>query len=73
MAVTTHSPDVVLLDLALPDEDRLTPFRTVRARSPLPIVVISARGREASKIAVLDAGADDYLTKPSWSESLSLG
>jgi two-component system, OmpR family, KDP operon response regulator KdpE len=57
-------PDVVLLDLALPDLDGLDIVRAIRARASTPIVVVSARGAEADKVAALDLGADDYLTKP---------
>ena len=64
IAVTTHRPDLALLDLGLPDGDGLTLVREVRGWSRLPILVVSARGREADKIEALDAGADDYLTKP---------
>lgn len=64
IAVTTCNPEVLLLDLGLPDGDGLDLVRQVREWSRLPIIVISARGREADKIAALDAGADDYLTKP---------
>lgn len=64
MAVTTSNPEVVLLDLGLPDGTGLDLVRRVREWSRLPIVVISARGREQDKIEALDAGADDYLTKP---------
>lgn len=64
IAVTTHNPEAVLLDLGLPDGDGLTFVQRVREWSALPILVISARGREADKIGALDAGADDYLTKP---------
>jgi two-component system KDP operon response regulator KdpE len=59
-----RNPDVVLLDLGLPDVDGLEVTRRVREWSQVPIIVISARGREHDKIAALDAGADDYLTKP---------
>jgi two-component system KDP operon response regulator KdpE len=59
-----HNPDVVLLDLGLPDMDGLEVTRRVRAWSPIPIIVLSARGRESDKVAALDAGADDYVTKP---------
>lgn len=58
------SPDVMVLDLGLPDGEGLTLVRAVRAQSSLPIVVVSARHQELQKIELLDAGADDYLTKP---------
>ncbi len=64
LVITTHNPDLVLLDLGLPDADGLDLTRSVREWSRVPIIVISARGREDDKVAVLDAGADDYLTKP---------
>jgi two-component system KDP operon response regulator KdpE len=63
-AAATRSPDVVLLDLGLPDEDGLVVTRRLREWSTVPIVILSARGREEDKVEVLDAGADDYLTKP---------
>jgi two-component system KDP operon response regulator KdpE len=62
--ITQQLPALVLLDLGLPDMDGSEIIREVRGWSAAPIVVISARGEEASKIAALDAGADDYLTKP---------
>lgn len=62
-AVTTY-PDVILLDLGLPDADGLNVTRAIRRESRVPIVVLSARGQESDKVAALDAGADDYLTKP---------
>ena len=61
---TINPPDVVLLDLGLPDQDGVILTRRFREWSRVPIIVISARGREADKVEVLDAGADDYLTKP---------
>ena len=61
---TERNPDVILLDLGLPDMDGIDVTRRVREWSRVPIIVISARGREQDKIAALDAGADDYLTKP---------
>jgi two-component system KDP operon response regulator KdpE len=61
---TSHNPDVVLLDLGLPDLDGLEVTRRLREFSSVPIIVLSARGREDDKVAALDAGADDYLTKP---------
>jgi two-component system KDP operon response regulator KdpE len=61
---TTRRPDLVVLDLALPDGDGIELVRSMRAWSNLPILVLSARGEEKDKIQALDAGADDYLTKP---------
>jgi two-component system KDP operon response regulator KdpE len=61
---TSYNPDVVLLDLGLPDLDGLEVTKRLREWSATPIVVLSARGQESDKIAALDAGADDYLTKP---------
>ena len=60
----TRKPDLLVLDLGLPDGDGLALIRDVRSWSGVPIVVLSARADEADKIAALDAGADDYLTKP---------
>ena len=57
-------PDVVLLDLGLPDQDGLEVTRRLREWSAVPILVLSARGQEADKSQALDAGADDYVTKP---------
>jgi two-component system KDP operon response regulator KdpE len=57
-------PALILLDLGLPDLDGLEVTRRVREWATMPIIVLSARGREADKVAALDAGADDYLTKP---------
>lgn len=59
-----RSPDLILLDLGLPDLDGLEVTRRVRAFSKIPILVLSARGQERDKIEALDAGADDYVTKP---------
>ena len=59
-----RNPDVILLDLGLPDGDGIDLTRTIREWSRTPIIVLSARGQEQDKIAALDAGADDYLTKP---------
>lgn len=66
----TRTPDVVLLDLGLPDVDGLVVTRRLREWSAVPIVVLSARGLERDKVAALDAGADDYLTKPFGVEEL---
>lgn len=60
----SHKPDLLLVDLGLPDGDGLKVIRRVRAWSPVPIVVLSARTMEEQKVAALDAGADDYITKP---------
>lgn len=64
MQAATHNPDVIFLDLGLPDMDGINVIRKVRTWSELPIIVISARSDETDKIDALDAGADDYLTKP---------
>ena len=61
---TTRNPDVVLLDLGLPDMDGIEVARQLRGWSKTPILVLSARDQEDDKIQALDAGADDYLTKP---------
>lgn len=63
LAAANH-PDVVLLDLGLPDCDGVDLTRRLREWSRVPVIVISARGREEDKVTALDAGADDYLTKP---------
>jgi two-component system KDP operon response regulator KdpE len=60
----THAPDLVVLDLGLPDGDGIDLLRDLRAWSQVPVVVLSARSDERDKVAALDAGADDYLTKP---------
>ena len=60
----TRKPDLLVLDLGLPDGNGLDVIRDVRGWSAVPIIVLSARSDEADKIAALDAGADDYLTKP---------
>ena len=63
-SAATNAPDVVLLDLGLPDIDGIEVVRAIRVWSQMPIIVVSARSEDADKIAALDAGADDYLTKP---------
>ena len=60
----SHLPDLILLDLGLPDIDGIEVIRTVRTWSRAVIIIISARGEDSDKITALDAGADDYLTKP---------
>ena len=64
LLITSHHPDIVILDLGLPDMDGLEVIRKVREWSRVPIIVVSARGHEREKVEALDAGADDYLTKP---------
>ncbi len=61
---SSHNPDIVLLDLGLPDLDGVQVIKNIRSWSNLPIIVISARSEDEDKIEALDAGADDYLTKP---------
>src|SRR5512146_2840740 len=63
-AVISGRPDIVLLDLGLPDMDGLEVTRRLREWSGIPIIIISVREQESEKVAALDAGADDYLTKP---------
>ena len=64
LEASSHNPDIVLLDLGLPDMDGVQVIETIRSRSNMPIIVISARSEDSDKIEALDAGADDYLTKP---------
>lgn len=64
LEATSHKPDIVLLDLGLPDMDGIEVIRKIRSWSSVPIIVISARSEDQDKIEALDAGADDYLTKP---------
>ena len=64
MMTTSHNPDIMLLDLGLPDIDGIEVIRSVRTWSNLPIIVLSARSEDSDKIEALDNGADDYLTKP---------
>ena len=62
--ISSHCPDIIILDLGLPDMDGMTILRNVRKWSKVPILVVSARSHERDKVEALDAGADDYLTKP---------
>ncbi len=64
MMAASHDPDVVFLDLGLPDMDGIDVIRQIRSWSNMPVIVISARSDDTDKIEALDAGADDYLTKP---------
>jgi two-component system, OmpR family, KDP operon response regulator KdpE len=67
---SSHDPDLIILDLGLPDADGLDLVAELRGWSQTPIIVVSARGREADKVRALDLGADDYLTKPFGSKEL---
>lgn len=64
LEASSHNPDIVLLDLGLPDMDGVEIIKKIRTWSTVPIIVISARSEDTDKIEALDAGADDYLTKP---------
>ena len=64
MEASSHNPEIVLLDLGLPDIDGVEVIKTIRTWSNMPIIVLSARSEDNDKIEALDAGADDYLTKP---------
>ncbi|MCI8576826.1 MAG: response regulator transcription factor [Lachnospiraceae bacterium] len=66
----SHHPDLILLDLGLPDIDGMDVLRKIREFSTVPVIVISARTQETEKVEALDAGADDYVTKPFGSEEL---
>ena len=68
--ISSHCPDIIILDLGLPDMDGMTILRNVRKWSKVPILVVSARSHERDKVEALDAGADDYLTKPFGTEEL---
>lgn len=68
--IASHCPDLIILDLGLPDMDGMTILRNVRKWSKVPILVVSARSHERDKVEALDAGADDYLTKPFGTEEL---
>ena len=69
-ALRHHRPDLVLLDLGLPDIEGLQLIADIRKLGPVPIVVLSSRGDEAAKVAALDSGADDYVTKPFGADEL---
>ena len=71
MMFSSHMPDLVILDLGLPDRDGLEFISAVRESSAVPIIVLSARTMESDKVAALDMGADDYLTKPFSMEELT--
>ncbi|MGN0178887.1 MAG: response regulator [Monoglobaceae bacterium] len=64
MEASSHNPDIILLDLGLPDTDGIDVIKKIRTWSNSPIIVISARSEDTDKIEALDCGADDYLTKP---------
>ena len=64
MMVASHCPDIVILDLGLPDIDGQAVIKSIREWSQIPIIVVSARSQEKDKVAALDLGADDYITKP---------
>jgi len=64
MLAVSHNPDIIILDLGLPDMDGVEVIKKLRTMSQMPIIIISARGHEREKVEALDAGADDYLTKP---------
>lgn len=64
LEASSHNPDIMLLDLGLPDIDGIQVIQNIRSWSNMPIIVISARSEDSDKIEALDAGADDYLTKP---------
>ena len=64
LEASSHNPDIILLDLGLPDLDGIEVIRRIRSWSNVPIIVISARAEDTDKIDALDAGADDYITKP---------
>ena len=66
----THKPDLIILDLGLPDGDGMELLDAYRKHNSVPVIVVSARDNEKSKVEALDAGADDYLTKPFSSEEL---
>ena len=68
--ISSHCPDLIILDLGLPDMDGMDILRQLRSWSSLPVVVVSARSHERDKVTALDLGADDYLTKPFGTDEL---
>lgn len=64
LETSSHNPDIILLDLGLPDMDGIDVIKKIRTWSNVPIIIISARSEDMDKVEALDAGADDYLTKP---------
>jgi two-component system KDP operon response regulator KdpE len=68
--VASHSPDLILLDLGLPDVDGMDVLKKIREWSEIPVIVISARQNESEKVAALDCGANDYVTKPFGNDEL---
>ena len=68
--ISSHCPDLIILDLGLPDMDGMEVLKQVRAWSSVPVIVVSARTEESEKVAALDSGADDYITKPFGSPEL---
>lgn len=60
----SNNPDIILLDLGLPDLDGIEVLKQIRAKSDTPVIIVSARGHEEEKVSALDLGADDYITKP---------
>lgn len=64
LEASSHNPDIILLDLGLPDMDGIEVIRRIRSWSNVPIIIVSARSEDTDKVEALDAGADDYLTKP---------
>lgn len=73
LEASSHNPDIVLLDLGLPDIEGVEVIKKIRMWSNMPIIVISARSEDTDKIEALDAGADDYITKPFSVEELLTG
>ena len=68
--ISSHCPDLIILDLGLPDMDGMEVLKTIRTWSAAPVIVVSARGQEAEKVEALDAGAGDYIVKPFGTDEL---